>query len=167
MFTGIVQGVGTVRAIEPRGGDVTLVFDTAGVSLAAHPPGAGVPPGSCKTLTRPPSAAECSTTMGCKGRVEEASQRVMQGRGCAEPMAEANICPNTMLQMIRVGEQTGELAAQLDNVAGFFNDELDYAVDKMTEWFEPIMIIFIGAVVGFVALAMVSAMYGIYGQVEL
>ena len=34
MFTGIVQGVGTVRAIEPRGGDVTLVFDTAGVSLA-------------------------------------------------------------------------------------------------------------------------------------
>ena len=42
-----------------------------------------------------------------------------------------------------------------------------YAVDKMTEWFEPIMIIFIGVVVGFVALAMVSAMYGIYGQVEL
>ncbi len=91
----------------------------------------------------------------------------MQGDGFAEPMAEANIFPNTMLQMIKVGEQTGELAAQLDNVAGFFNDELDYAVDKMTEWFEPIMIIFIGAVVGFVALAMVSAMYGIYGQVEL
>ena len=39
MFTGIVQGVGTVRAIEPRGGDVTLVFDTAGVSLADIEPG--------------------------------------------------------------------------------------------------------------------------------
>ena len=52
-------------------------------------------------------------------------------------------------------------------MAVFFNDELDYAVDKMTEWFEPIMIIVIGVVVGFVALAMVSAMYGIYGQVEI
>ena len=114
-----------------------------------------------------PSAADCSNNMVFKGRLEAATQLVMQGDGFAEPMADANIFPNTMLQMIKVGEQTGELAAQLDNVAGFFNDELDYAVDKMTEWFEPIMIIFIGVVVGFVALAMVSAMYGIYGQVEL
>ena len=43
MFTGIVQGVGTVRAIEPRGGDVTLVFDTAGVSLADIELGGPVP----------------------------------------------------------------------------------------------------------------------------
>jgi type IV pilus assembly protein PilC len=114
-----------------------------------------------------PSAADCSNNMVFKHRLDEATQLVMQGDGFAEPMAEADIFPNTMLQMIKVGEQTGELAAQLDNVAGFFNDELDYAVDKMTEWFEPIMIIFIGVVVGFVALAMVSAMYGIYGQVEL
>jgi len=113
-----------------------------------------------------PSASDCSNNLVFK-RLNEATQLVMQGDGFAEPMAEANIFPNTMLQMIKVGEQTGELAAQLDNVAGFFNDELDYAVDKMTEWFEPIMIIFIGVVVGFVALAMVSAMYGIYGQVEL
>lgn len=114
-----------------------------------------------------PSASDCSNNLVFKRRLDEATQLVMQGDGFAEPMAEANIFPNTMLQMIKVGEQTGELAAQLQNVAGFFNDELDYAVDKMTEWFEPIMIIVIGVVVGFVALAMVSAMYGIYGQVEI
>ena len=114
-----------------------------------------------------PSASDCSNNLVFKGRLDEATQLIMQGDGFAEPMADADIFPNTMLQMIKVGEETGELAAQLDNVAGFFNDELDYAVDKMTEWFEPIMIIFIGVVVGFVALAMVSAMYGIYGQVEL
>ena len=53
MFTGIVQGVGTVRAIEPRGGDVTLVFDTAGVSLADIELGSSVAvSGVCLTATR-------------------------------------------------------------------------------------------------------------------
>jgi len=53
MFTGIVQGVGTVRAIEPRGGDVTLVFDTAGVSLADIELGGSVAvSGVCLTATR-------------------------------------------------------------------------------------------------------------------
>jgi len=53
MFTGIVQGVATVRAIEPRGGDVTLVFDTAGVSLADIELGGSVAvSGVCLTATR-------------------------------------------------------------------------------------------------------------------
>ena len=53
MFTGIVQGVGTVRAIEPRGGDVTLVFDMAGVSLADIELGGSVAvSGVCLTATR-------------------------------------------------------------------------------------------------------------------
>ena len=53
MFTGIVQGVGTVRAIEPRSGDVTLVFDTAGVSLADIELGGSVAvSGVCLTATR-------------------------------------------------------------------------------------------------------------------
>ncbi len=69
--------------------------------------------------------------------------------------------------MVRVGERTGELSEQLDNAAGFYEEELDYAVDKLTAWFEPMIILFIGVVVGFVALAMVSAMYGIYNQVDL
>ena len=46
-------------------------------------------------------------------------------------------------------------------------DELDYAVEKLTQWFEPVVILFIGVVVGFVALAMVWAMYGIYNQVNV
>lgn len=114
-----------------------------------------------------PSAADCSNNVIFKEKLETAGELVMQGGGFAEPMAQADIFPRTMVQMIRVGEQTGELAGQLDNVANFYNEELDFAVDKLTEWFEPLVIIFIGVVVGFVALAMVSAMYGIYGQVEL
>ena len=71
-----------------------------------------------------------------------------------------------MLQMVKVGERTGELSDQLTNTAAFYEDELEYAVDKLTQWFEPLVLLFIGVVVGFVALAMVSAMYGIYGQLE-
>ena len=53
MFTGIVQGVATVRAIEPRGGDVTLVFDTAGISLADIELGGSIAvSGVCLTATR-------------------------------------------------------------------------------------------------------------------
>jgi type IV pilus assembly protein PilC len=81
-------------------------------------------------------------------------------------MAATELFPTTVVQMVRVGERTGELTEQLDNVATFFETELDYAVEKMTTWFEPMVILFIGLVVGFVALAMVSAMYGIYGQVQ-
>ena len=69
--------------------------------------------------------------------------------------------------MVRVGERTGELSDQLNNAAGFYEEELTYAVDKLTAWFEPVMMLFIGVVVGFVALAMVSAMYGIYNQVDV
>ncbi len=114
-----------------------------------------------------PSAADCSNNVVFKERLDAAAEQVMQGDGFAEPMARAEIFPQTMVQMVRVGEQTGELAGQLDNVAGFYNEELDYSVEKLTEWFEPMVIVFIGVVVGFVALAMVSAMYGIYGQVQV
>lgn len=123
--------------------------------------GAGVP------LTDAlPTASDCSNNLVFKERLDVAAEEVLQGGGFAQPMADAAIFPATMVQMIRVGEQTGELSDQLDNVAGFFNEELDYAVDKLTEWFEPLVIVLIGAVVRFVALAMVSAMYGIYNQVK-
>ena len=69
--------------------------------------------------------------------------------------------------MLQVGERTGELSTQLENSATFYEEELDYAVEKMTGLFEPITILFIGLVVGFVAVAMVSAMYGLYSQVEI
>ena len=95
-----------------------------------------------------------------------ATEAVLAGEGFATPLREADVFPNTVIQMVRVGERTGELSDQLKNVAGFFEEELSYAVDKLTQYFEPVIILFIGVVVGFVALAMISAMYGIYSQVE-
>lgn len=114
-----------------------------------------------------PSAIDCANNIVYKERLTASMEGVLEGHGFAEPLARTELFPNAVIQMVRVGERTGELSDQLDNAATFYEEELGYAVDKLTAWFEPIMMLFIGTVVGFVALAMVSAMYGIYGQVDL
>ena len=114
-----------------------------------------------------PTAADCTNNLVFEERLADASDRVLAGEGFSEPLRSTELFPATVVQMVRVGERTGALAEQLEGAASFFKDELDYSVDKLTQWFEPLVIVFIGLVVGFVALAMVSAMYGIYNQVEL
>lgn len=114
-----------------------------------------------------PTAIDCSNNMVFKERLAVAGEGVIAGRGMTEPIRETNLFPTAVIQMIRVGERTGELSDQLDNVATYYEDEVTYAVEKLTQWFEPMVMIFIGVVVGFVALAMVSAMYGLYGQVQM
>lgn len=114
-----------------------------------------------------PSAIDCANNVVYKERLTTSMEGVLEGQGFAEPLARTELFPNAVIQMVRVGERTGELSDQLNNAAGFYEEELSYAVEKMTALFEPMMMLFIGSVVGFVALAMVSAMYGIYGQVDL
>lgn len=111
-----------------------------------------------------PTAIDCSNNMVFRERLTAATDDVLAGGGFAEPMRATKLFPNAVVQMVRVGERTGELADQLQNAASFYEDEVSYSVDKLTTWFEPMVLIFIGLVVGFVALSMVSAMYGIYNQ---
>ena len=68
--------------------------------------------------------------------------------------------------MFKVGEETGTLDMQLEVAATYFDRELDSRIKKFTTMFEPIMIIFVGVIVGFVALALVSAMYGVLGGLK-
>jgi len=113
-----------------------------------------------------PTAIDCANNLVYKERLAEAMEGTLTGAGFADPLATTDLFPNAVIQMVRVGERTGELSDQLNNAATFYEEELTYAVDKLTAYFEPMMILFIGVVVGFVALAMVSAMYGIYNQVQ-
>jgi type IV pilus assembly protein PilC len=114
-----------------------------------------------------PTAIDCSNNLVFKERLSEAGEEVLTGQGFTEPIRKTDLFPNAVVQMIRVGERTGELSDQLENAATFYEDEVSYAVEKLTSWFEPMVLLFIGVVVGFVALAMVSAMYGIYNQVSV
>jgi type IV pilus assembly protein PilC len=92
---------------------------------------------------------------------------MLEGEGLAGPMARSNLFPSAARQMIRVGEETGTLDRQLATTADYLDRELGYKIEKFTNLFEPAVIMFMGVVVGFVAIALVSAMYGIFNQVKV
>jgi len=98
------------------------------------------------------------------GGVEDA---MLEGEGLATPLGKTELFPGTATQMIRVGEETGTLDQQLEFTAQYYEVELDYKIKKLTSLFEPAVIVFMGLIVGFVAVALVSAMYGVFNQVKV
>ncbi len=82
-------------------------------------------------------------------------QSISEGRTIAEPLAETAIFPAMVVQMIAVGEATGALDTMLNKIADFYDDEVDSAVDAMTALLEPVMMVFLGGIVG----GMIIAMY--------
>ena len=99
--------------------------------------------------------------------IREARESMMRGEGLAGPLAATGLFPASARQMLRVGESTGSLDEQLAVTSEFFERELDYKIKKFTSLFEPIVIVIMGVVVAFVAIALISAMYGIFHQVKL
>ena len=81
-------------------------------------------------------------------------QSISEGRTIAEPLAETGIFPAMVVQMIAVGEATGALDTMLTKIADFYDDEVDVAVDAMTALLEPIMMVFLGVIVGGMLIAM-------------
>jgi type IV pilus assembly protein PilC len=94
-------------------------------------------------------------------------EEMLQGRGLAGPIAASGLFPGALRQMFRVGEDTGSLDQQLQTAAIYYDRELDYRIKRFTTLFEPAVIVAVGLIVGFVAVALVSAMYGIYHQVKI
>ncbi len=98
--------------------------------------------------------------------IMQAREAMMRGEGLAQPLADTGLFPAAARQMLRVGEATGSLDAQMATAAGYFDRELDYKIKRFTDLFEPAVLLFMGLIVGFVAIALVSAMYGIFNQVK-
>lgn len=99
-------------------------------------------------------------------QLDIARQQMLEGSGFSQPLIETELFPGAARQMFKVGEETGTLDQQLEVSAEYFNRELEYRIKNFTTLFEPIMILFVGVVVGFVAIALVSAMYGVLGGVQ-
>jgi type IV pilus assembly protein PilC len=99
--------------------------------------------------------------------LQQVREAMLHGEGLAGPLAATRIFPSTAARMIRVGEETGTLDDQLSSTAKYYEGELDYKIKKLTSLFEPLVIIVMGGVVGFVAIALISAMYGIFNQVKI
>lgn len=100
-------------------------------------------------------------------RLNGVTEEMLEGQGLAGPLARTQLFPGTATSMLRVGEETGSMDTQLEVTAEYYEDELDYKISKLTALFEPIVIIVMGLIVGFVAVALVSAMYGIFNQVDI
>jgi type IV pilus assembly protein PilC len=97
----------------------------------------------------------------------QAREEMLRGGGLAEPLSATGLFPAAARQMFRVGENTGSLDKQMETAAFYFDRELDYKLKRFTSLFEPLVILVAGGVVGFIAVALVSAMYGIFNQVQL
>ncbi len=99
--------------------------------------------------------------------ITEARDHMIRGDGLSGPLKATGLFPSAANQMLSVGERTGTLDRQLESASTFFEKELDYRLKRFTDMFEPVMIIFVGFIVGFVAISLVAAMYGIYNQVDI
>jgi type IV pilus assembly protein PilC len=111
--------------------------------------------------------AESANNAVYRKALEEIREAMMEGQGLAGPIARSGLFPGAARQMFRVGEETGTLDQQLDVAAEYYDRELTTKLDRATALFEPAIIIFMGVIVGFVAVALISAMYGIYSQVKV
>jgi type IV pilus assembly protein PilC len=99
--------------------------------------------------------------------LDDVNAAMLRGEGLAQPLSRSALFPGTAARMIRVGEETGTLETQLEVTARYYEGELDYKLKKLTALFEPAIIVVMGLVVGFVAIALVNAMYGIFTQVNI
>jgi type IV pilus assembly protein PilC len=111
-------------------------------------------------------AADSTNNSLFTSRMQVVRTSLMRGSGLLEPMVASGLFPVAARQMIQVGEKTGELGDQLGKAAAYYEREVSFTMKRATELFEPMVIFFVGVVVGFVALAQVAAMYSIFGQVK-
>jgi type IV pilus assembly protein PilC len=102
--------------------------------------------------------------------IEEAMDGVIasvkRGGTIAAPLAQAPIFPMMVTHMVGVGEETGALDAMLDKVAEFYEDRVDASVKALTSIMEPIMIIVIGSLVGFIVISMYLPLFEVYNHIE-
>ncbi len=91
---------------------------------------------------------------------------LLAGQGLSGPLAAERIFPLMLSQMVRVGEETGTLEVNLTTLADFYEEETDRSIKTMTALLEPALTIFVGGVVGFIALAMVTPMYSVLSSIK-
>ena len=89
---------------------------------------------------------------------------IREGESLAEPLRAAKVCDEIVINMISVGEETGDLDKMLLKIADTYDDDVDTAVDGMTSMIEPIMIVFLGTSVGFIVIALFMPLIKLMGS---
>jgi type IV pilus assembly protein PilC len=97
--------------------------------------------------------------------LRETRQSISEGRTIAEPLADSEVFPSMVVQMISVGEATGALDTMLAKIADFYDDEVDAAVDALTSMLEPFMMVFLGGTIGGLVVSMYLPIFQMAGAV--
>jgi type IV pilus assembly protein PilC len=98
--------------------------------------------------------------------VTDAKERIKEGQSISIPLAESGVFPPMVTQMILVGEESGELENMLINIATFYNQEVERAVERLTSVIEPIMMAFISLIIGTMIIAMYLPIFGMMNLIE-
>ena len=98
--------------------------------------------------------------------IRKAREAVSEGRTMAEPIQESKIFPSMVSQMISVGEATGALDQMMNKIADFYEEEVDAAVAALTSMLEPIMMVFLGGIIGGLVLVMYLPIFELAGTLQ-
>ena len=111
----------------------------------------------------------CAKTAGnmvVEQGIMQARDKISEGKNMAGPLAESQVFPTMVVQMIGVGEQTGALDKMLQKIADFYEEEVDVAVSALTSLIEPVMMVFLGVVVGGLLIAMYLPIFKLAGNIQ-
>jgi type IV pilus assembly protein PilC len=122
---------------------------------------AGVPMLQAIKLT-----GETSGNIVVEKAMEDVYASVKRGGSLAGPIEENPIFPPMVGHMVAVGEETGQLQHMMSKIADFYEDEVDAKVKALTALIEPIMIVFVGGIVGFIVISMYLPMFSIYEHIR-
>jgi type IV pilus assembly protein PilC len=109
--------------------------------------------------------AATAGNMTIEEAIRETRRSISEGRTIAEPLAESEVFPSMVVQMISVGEATGALDTMLSKIADFYDDEVDAAVDALTSMLEPFMMVFLGITIGGLVVSMYLPIFQMAGAV--
>ncbi|MBI3522601.1 MAG: type II secretion system F family protein [Chloroflexi bacterium] len=99
-------------------------------------------------------------------RLRPVKARMLAGEGFAGPLGDTGVFPPTVIQMIRVGEETGALERFLGEAAAFYENELEFKLQGAVQLLEPALLLSVGGVIGFVTISLVSAIYALTGAIR-
>jgi type IV pilus assembly protein PilC len=97
--------------------------------------------------------------------VMQARSAISEGKTVAEPLGETKVFPPMVIQMIAVGETTGALDAMLSKIADFYDEEVDNAVAALTSMLEPMLMVFLGVVIGGIVISMYLPIFSMAGAI--
>jgi type IV pilus assembly protein PilC len=98
--------------------------------------------------------------------IMETRKSIEQGKTIAEPLKATKVFPSMVVQMVAVGEQTGALETMLNKIADFYEDEVDEATANLLAMLEPIMICFLGVVIGGIVISMYMPMFDLINKIN-